>query len=593
MTKRVLSVFLAVLLCASLLPATAFAANSDFVINNGVLTKYQGSGGAVTIPNSVTNIGYEAFYGCDSLTSVAIPNSVTNIGYEAFYGCDSLTSVTIPNSVTSIGEGAFWNCSSLTSVTIPNSVTSIGTMAFTGCRGLTGVTIPNSVTSIGKEAFEGCSSLTSVTIPNSVTSIGTMAFAGCRGLTSVTIPNSVTSIGEGAFNDCSSLTSVTVPNSVTSIGWGAFGDCDRLTSIQVEAGIANYVSMNGVLFNKQQTELVQYPGGLSGAYTIPNSVTSIGDYAFAGCRGLTSVTIPNSVTSIGDNAFNACHGLTSVTIPNSVTSIGDEAFEGCNSLTSVTIPSSVTSIGDAAFFGCKSLTSLAIPNSVTSIGDEAFWGCKSLTDVYYGGSEAQWNAITIGDDNVPLKNATIHYNSGTGNTTATGNESGNFSDVRSSDYYAAPVKWAVGKNITNGTGDNKFSPNDTCTTAQILTFLWRADGEPAAASANPFSDVRQSDYYYQAALWAYQNGLVNGKMFNGGSPCTRAATVTYLWKLAGSPATGNRGFSDVPSGTAYAQAVSWAVQQGITNGSGENTFSPNDTCTRGQIVTFLYRAYEK
>ena len=309
---------------------------------------------SVTIPNSVTSIGSFAFLGCTGLTSpvynahvfaymptsysgaYTIPDGIESIAGGAFDGCTGLTSVTIPNSVTSIGDGAFYYCTGLTSVTIPNSVTSIRGGAFQYCTGLTSVTIPNSVTSIGESTFEDCKGLTSVTIPNSVDSIGDFAFSGCTGLTSVTIPNSVTSIGNSAFSRCTGLTSVTIPNSVTSIGERAFYECTGLTSIDVASDNSNYCSVDGVLFNKDKTTLIQYPGGKQGAYTIPNSVTSIGESAFEGCTGLTSVTIPNSVTSIGNQAFAICTGLISVTIPNSVTSIGSYAFFHCRSLTSVT-----------------------------------------------------------------------------------------------------------------------------------------------------------------------------------------------------------------------------------------------------------------
>ena len=215
----------------------------------------------------------------------------------------------------------------------------------------------------------------------SVTSIGSEAFYGCSGLTSVTIPNSVTSIGDWAFAYCTGLTSVTIPNSVTSIGYAVFAGCTGLTSISVDASNQNYCDMDGVLFNKEQTTLIQYPAGKSTEYSIPNSVTEIGYDAFYGCSGLTSVTIPNSVTSIGGYAFCECTGLTSVTIPNSVTSIGGYAFAFCSGLTSVTIPNSVTEIGDDAFYSCTGLTSVTIPNSVTSIGEDAFSGCTGLTSV--------------------------------------------------------------------------------------------------------------------------------------------------------------------------------------------------------------------
>ena len=200
------------------------------------------------------------------------------------------------------------------------------------------VVIPNSVTSIDVRAFSGCTSLTSVTIPNNVTSIGDSAFSGCRSLTSVTIPNSVTSIGDSAFSGCRSLTSVTIPNGVTSIGDSAVHGCTSLTSINVAENNNRYASIDGVLFNKDYTVLVQYPTCKEDAeYTIPNSVTSIGYAAFCFSASLTSVTIPNSVTSIGNYAFFHCTNLTSVTIPDSVTNIGGDAFEDCTSLTSVTL----------------------------------------------------------------------------------------------------------------------------------------------------------------------------------------------------------------------------------------------------------------
>ena len=198
-------------------------------------------------------------------------------------------------------------------------------------------------------------------------------YESCEKISSVTIRDGVTSIGDAAFYECSSLTSVTIPDGVTSIGELAFCGCSSLTSV-----------------------------------TIPDSVTSIGNDAFTACSGLTSVTIPDGVTSIGGSAFYGCSSLTSVTIPDSVTSIGNAAFADCSGLTSVTIPDSVTSIGSSAFYGCSGLTSVTIPDSVTSIGNGAFNGCSNLTDVYYGGSEEQWKNISIGNNNAPLTNATIH-----------------------------------------------------------------------------------------------------------------------------------------------------------------------------------------
>ena len=349
---------------------------------------------SVTIPNSVTEIGWSAFEDCIGLTSVTIPNSVTWIGCYAFKDCRGLTSVTIPNSVTEIGWGAFAFCIGLTSVIYnAENCTSMGSSSFpvfNGCTALKTINIGDNVKTIPVSAFCGCSGLTSVTIPNSVTSIGNWAFYGCTGLTSIIIPkgcrskfagmlnkelhsklvetaiiigegktfliqedvkkakekygglknvviaDSVTAIDDWAFWKCSGLTSVTIPNSVTEIGTCAFRGCSSLTSIIVENGNSKYDSRNNcnAIIETSTNRLIV---GCKNSI-IPNSVTSIGNWAFCGCSGLTSVTIPNFVIWIGDCAFQNCSSLTSVTIPNPVTRIGNWAFRGCTSLNSIIIP---------------------------------------------------------------------------------------------------------------------------------------------------------------------------------------------------------------------------------------------------------------
>ena len=444
-------------LCAVCAGAETYGDYEYDVLDNGTveITGYNGSAEKVDIPaeidgKSVTSIGNYAFSGNSSFTNVTIPNGVTNIGIGAFDNCRKLISISIPNCVTSIGDYAFSSCYGLTRITIPESVKIISEFVFSDCRNLTNIRIPGSVTSICKGAFRGCTSLTSITIPNGVTSIGGSAFDGCTSLTSITIPNSVTRILGDTFRDCSNLTSVTLPESLTYIG-SAFGGCTSLTSITIPNSVTyvdayafagctslteikvavenpNYVSVNGVLYNKSRTVLICYPAGKKdknykildsvtainryafygctslASIMIPDSVTEICESAFSGCTSLTSITIPdsvmsiarftfyycanlksikipNSVTNIGESAFGGCTSLTSITIPNSVTDIDTNTFSGCTSLTSITIPNSVTEIGWWAFYGCTSLTSITIPNSVTNIGESAFRGCTSLTSI--------------------------------------------------------------------------------------------------------------------------------------------------------------------------------------------------------------------
>ena len=400
---------------------------------------------SITIPNSVTSIGSYAFYGCTAEIKWGDNPTITNIGESAFNGYKG-TSITIPNSVTSIEYRAFEDCSRLTSITIPDGVTGIGDSAFSGCSRLTSITIPfvgcvagktssdtyqypfghifgtNSYTggTATRQVYYGSStsSTTSSTyyIPTSLNKVTVTggnildgAFYNCS-LTSITIGNRVTTIENQAFYSCG-LTSITIPNSVTSIECGAFEDCSRLTSIIVDLNNSNYCSIDGNLYTKDKKTLIQYAiAKRDSSFTIPNSVTSIGDSAFSGCSLLTSITIPDSVTSIGDRAFEGCNWLeynkydnglylgniqnkylcliktkttdiTSCAINENCKFIHSMAFKGCHSLTSITIPDSVTSIGCWAFYNCSSLTSITIGKSVTSIGNQVFSYCRNLTNI--------------------------------------------------------------------------------------------------------------------------------------------------------------------------------------------------------------------
>ncbi len=367
---------------------------------------------SVSIPESITEIGANAFYGCSRLLSgIVIGSNVKSIGDHAFEKCAAITELTLSHGVSAIGNSAFYNCTGLKgTLVIPDSVTFIGHSAFYGCSGLTELTIPNSVASIEEYTFYGCSGLTELTIPDSVTSIGHYAFYGCSGLTELTIPNSVTSIEEYTFYECDSLTELTMPAAINYFD-SSFGECKGVSTVHLTGSGEMGTCRNSSYSPNSQTEGSQTPwkyaseAGVDVTIILDEGITSISPYAFGGCENLVNLTIPHSVVSIGDcafygcsrlmpamiipdtvvsiglNAFTSCPALKELTIPDGVTRIESNAFSECSGLVKVTIPDSVTSIGYDAFYGCSGLTELTIPNSVTSIEEYAFYGCSGLTEL--------------------------------------------------------------------------------------------------------------------------------------------------------------------------------------------------------------------
>jgi hypothetical protein len=375
--------------------------NTSYRVRKGTVTS-----GSVHIPaywrgNSsnyadyklVTEIGSEndsdGAFESTAITAVHIPASVTSIVNYAFSYCESLTSITVdPSNPNYASEGGIlFNKAKTAIVIVPLGIS--GT-----------VTIPAGVTEIGASAFLGCTGLTGITIPAGVTEIGVYAFARCSGLTGITIPAGVTPIGIYAFAMCSSLTGITIPAGVTSIDIFAFAGCTGLTSITVNTGNQHYASEGGILYNKAKTTLIQAPGAISGSYTIPAGVTSIGYGAFAMCTSLTEIIIPAGVTSIGDSAFLRCSSLTSITVDANNPYYASEGgilynkakttlIQAPGAISgSYTIPSGVTEISGGAFLNCTGLTGITIPAGVTSIGDSAFIECTGLASVTFAGTIA-------------------------------------------------------------------------------------------------------------------------------------------------------------------------------------------------------------
>lgn len=393
--------------------------------------------GAAWLPDGVRSIGAEAFYECYNLESVRLPNDLESIGDSAFFSCN-LTTISFPNGLRSIGSDAFYHCEFAT-VALPDALETLAASAFSDCDELTAFSVgeknryfsavdgvlfnkdqtellqyprnrqaseyvvPESVKKIGPNAFDGCRALTSITLPANLESIGKNAFNGCRALTSLTLPPNLKSIGLGAFDGCRALTTITIPVAVETLSDVQFFLCESLTSIEVEPENPSFRSIDGVLFNKDATELIRYPQGKraseyvvpagvekigSSAFekcpwlkelTIPKSVKSIGGYAFSLCSSLRTATLPTGLETLADGLFSGCSSLTELTIPDGVKSIGAYAFSGCKSLETPTLPANLETIGSGAFSDCSSLTSLTLPNGVRSIGNLAFFGCSSLT----------------------------------------------------------------------------------------------------------------------------------------------------------------------------------------------------------------------
>lgn len=540
MTKRIASFILVLILALGLLPFGALAdeTGSAEIIASGDCSSQSNpdsvswkldSNGLLTISGKgyMNNYGLSlsktAPWGTD-IKSVVVESGVLNVGARSFYHCDKLTSVTLSESVDGIGNSAFEGCTSLRSIDLPDSLDYI-------CDSL----------------FKGCTALESVVIPEKVIDIRESAFAGCTNLTEVYFPDGLKDIKSGAFEYCRKLKSVTIPDSVLFPGSSIFARCYSLESVKLSA----------------------------------NQV-GIGNYTFVGCTNLKSLTIGKNFSFAGEYAF----GL------------------------------DINGLYDSVSYG-------AVPY---------------LNDVYYAGSPAEWTNVEYCKENFQL--ARIHYYDTGSNhkytdtvypasCTSTGRiehvctcgikyteylcelghefvdnicvrcgasaSTDGFTDISSDKYYFDAINWAVGSGITLGTTESTFSPNDVCTRAQIVTFLWRAAGRPVYNDGVlQFVDVPQSAYYYNAVKWAERNNITEGTdstHFSPNATCTRAQIVTLLMRAK--LFTGDApdvDFVDVTVGSYYSKAVCWALEYGVTLGTDATHFSPNAGCTRAQVVTFLYRA---
>ena len=574
----------------------------------------------VVVENGVTSIGSDAFLRCENLTEVVLPDGLTDIGNEAFMECKALTDINIPDSVTTLGSAAFSTCISLKAITVPDSVIDYGDGLFSGCISLEKVNIPEGIEAIDKGTFSGCASLKSVDLPSSIKTIGANAFGDCEALESIVIPDGAEYIELNAFNNCKKLADVTIPDSVTYVDNKAFDGTpwfDAQPDGLVYIGKCAYrykgemPENTNITLDDDTTGLSPY--AFSGqnnlvSLTIPETVTRIGGYALNNCSSLNEINVPDSVELIGENALHGTgwydaqpdgfiyagrvvygykgdkievkeltfrentisvadgafiyygddipdgddspyrdieslvlpegmkyigdlafcdwKGLKTIKMPDSIEEIGTSAFANDISLKEVTLPKNIKEIGWNVFDGCAALETVYIGKNVLSIGDDAFKDCTSIKNVYYSGTEEEWKKIEIGTGNDSLIEADFKF----GGIIIMDIP---FEDVPGDSWFTDSVMVCFLLGFMTGTSENTFSPNMTLTRAQIVQILAK------------MAQAELDDY----------------------------------------PPSGK--FTDVAEDAWYAKAVEWAVQNGITSGTSEYTFSPNEPVTREQLAVFL------
>ena len=563
-----------------------------FNVDKTELIRYpEAKAGDYIIPSFVKKLGENAFQRCTGLTGLDMPPKLEQISEKQFIDCRNLKYVRLGVETKSIGALAFANCISLERVTDMDSVTEIGSQAFLGCTSLTEMEfhyglknispglflgcsalktlkLPGSVTTIGSSAFDDCAALEEIEIPPYVTVIERSAFAGCSSLKRVVIPDGVGTIEDSVFFSCSTLTDVSIPESVTSIGQFAFGYCSSLTDLKIPDSVRciNQCAFEGAGMYMDEEKWT-------------NGILYIGDCLIQAQSYITEAKIRQGTRLIADYAFFDCFQMTDVQMPFGIEFIGTGAFNKCQCLKNIIIPRSAEQIGENAFTGCKALEVLTIMREDCQISPS---GLSAATVIRgYRGTTAEAFAEDTG----------LVFEALSGKT--------GFADVMENVFYEQSVAWAVAHEVTKGTGEYIFSPDQACTRGQVVTFLWRAARcpEPENASTS-FTDLKSGAFYEKAVAWAVENGITSGTSkttFSPDATCTRGHVVTFLWRFRNmpEPKSATTPFTDLKKGAFYEKAVAWAVEEGITKGIDETRFGPDRPCTRGQVVTFLYRAVAK
>ena len=623
---------------------------------------------SVVIESGVQSISGGAFSGCTALEKVSISETVTQIDLNAFGGCTSLAAFevaadnkafssvggvlfsadkellrcpvgksadyAVPSGTVAIAGGAFKDCAKLESLVIPDSVTAIGKSAFENCAALKRITLPKSIAKLEALTFSGCAALAEIALPDSVKTLGEKVFSGCAALKSVKIPAEVTVIPAEAFFGCSSLESITIPKNVSHINERAFDGCTALKKVDYLGSDTDWSQVtketgNNALDNAEKsftrtdhehkyTDTVIPPTCTERGCTVhlcacgdkrEDSYTPPLGHSYKG-----GICVRCGILDPNGDTQHKHDFIPSVTKPTCLTEGFTTYTCSCGECYTKDYVSAVghkTQLQNAKAAGC-------LTGGYT--GDEV---CTVCGKVFKQGSVI----FALGHDPQParVKAPTCTESGYTGDlictrcgdmtqigktVAATGHKffggvcsvcgakgaeaAPEFDDVKSGAFYFDAVQWAVENGITNGTGKNTFSPNNVCSRYQIVMFLWRAAGQPEAKAAVSFADVKPGDIFYEAVQWAVERGITKGTSstsFSPFAPCTRGQIVTFLYRSAGSPkVSGACNFSDVSADSFCRDAVIWASTEGITNGTSAGRFSPNEGCTRAQVVTFLYRA---
>lgn len=623
---------------------------------------------SAVIESGVQNISGGAFSGCTALEKVSISDTVAQIDLNAFDGCTALAEFevaadnkafssdggvlfsadkkllrcpvgkaadcTVPSGTVAIAGGAFKDCSKLERLVIPDSVTAIGKSAFENCAALKRITLPKSITKLEALTFSGCASLAEITLPDGLKALGEKVFSGCAALKSVKIPAEVTVIPTEAFSGCSSLESITIPKNVSHINERAFDGCTALKKVDYLGSDTDWSQVtketgNNVLDNAEKsftrtdhehkyTDTVIPPTCTERGCTVhlcacgdkrEDSYTPPLGHSYKG-----GICVRCGILDPNGDTQHKHDFIPSVTKPTCLTEGFTTYACSCGECYTKDYVSAVghkTQLQNAKAAGC--MTGGYTGDEVCTFCGKVFKQGSVIFALGHDPQPARVKAPTCNESGYTGDLICMRCGDMTqiGNTVAAAGHKffggvcsvcgakgaeavPEFADVKPGAFYFDAVQWAVKNGITNGTGKNTFSPNSVCSRYQIVMFLWRAAGQPEAKAAVSFADVKPGDIFYEAVQWAVERGITkvtSSTSFSPFAPCTRGQIVTFLYRSAGSPTiSGACDFSDVSAGSFCHDAVIWASSEGITKGTSAGRFSPNEGCTRAQVVTFLYRA---